>query len=551
MWDHALLVDIFFVQVFAFIQTQFGACLGFLLDIVLLVSIRFMAAGARVVRDAGTATSGSPRLRELFLLDPGVVYLNHGSFGACPRPVFDEYQRLQLELERQPVDFLSRHRRYPGLIDKAKASLAAYVGAYAGNLVFATNATEGLNAVARSLGSRRATRCSPVGEYGAVDMLWRHVCERAGARYVMVEIHPGTGSGGGARAALVRSDVVHAGGRLQPRQLLHGHRLPGRRALPPSPRARRDLDRRRRARAGAGATPARRASARTSTPAMPQMAVRTEGIRLPLRATERQDGLEPLVLSWDWEEETAFDTRRRWLGTRDPSAWLAVPAAIRFQEDHDWDAVRSRCHALGLEARSRLAEQFGLEPLTPTEDSFVQMLACALPPCRVWEVQSRLLDEFGIEALLMELAGVPLVACRFRPITTSRMWTRSSPLSRESSADVSRDSRYPSAGVVQRISRKNGRAAVGGLAVRGYRSADRERERNLFFSSDARCRASPAPPSAMTSTPYSDAAAMLRPAISAAAALRGPAARVGERAAEQGPANEVPRALQARAPSHR
>ena len=56
-----------------------------------------------------------------------------------------------------------------------------------------------------------------------------------------------------------------------------------------------------------------------------------------------------------------------------------------------------------------LAELFGLEPLTPTEDSFVQMLAGALPPCDVWEIQSRLLDEFGIEVLLMELAGVPLV----------------------------------------------------------------------------------------------------------------------------------------------
>src|SRR5262249_27367212 len=111
----------------------------------------------------------------------------------------------------------------------------------------------------------------------------------------------------------------------------------------------------------------------------------------------------------DWEEETAFDTRRRWLGTRDPAAWLAVPAAIRFQEEHDWDAVRARCHTLGVEARERLAELFGLEPLTPTEDSFVQMFGAALPPCDVWKVQTRLLDEFGIEALLPELAGVPLV----------------------------------------------------------------------------------------------------------------------------------------------
>jgi hypothetical protein len=68
-------------------------------------------------------------LRELFLLDPDVAFLNHGSFGACPRPVFEEYRRLQLELERQPVDFLARDRRFPELIEAAKARLANYVGA--------------------------------------------------------------------------------------------------------------------------------------------------------------------------------------------------------------------------------------------------------------------------------------------------------------------------------------------------------------------------------------------------------------------------------------
>ena len=86
-----------------------------------------------------------------------------------------------------------------------------------------------------------------------------------------------------------------------------------------------------------------------------------------------------------------------------------MPAAIRFQEDHDWERVRSRCHELGVAARERLAELFGLEPLTPTEDSFVQMLGAALPPCDVGEVQRRLLDEHRIEVPLHELLGVPLV----------------------------------------------------------------------------------------------------------------------------------------------
>lgn len=65
-------------------------------------------------------------LREQFLLDPAVIFLNHGSFGACPRPVFQAYQEWQRQLERNPVDFLER--RAPGLMAEARAALAEYVG---------------------------------------------------------------------------------------------------------------------------------------------------------------------------------------------------------------------------------------------------------------------------------------------------------------------------------------------------------------------------------------------------------------------------------------
>ncbi len=66
-------------------------------------------------------------MREHFLLDPAVTFLNHGSFGACPRPVFDAWQRWQLELERNPVEFLGR--RSAALLGTAREALAAYVGA--------------------------------------------------------------------------------------------------------------------------------------------------------------------------------------------------------------------------------------------------------------------------------------------------------------------------------------------------------------------------------------------------------------------------------------
>jgi len=84
-----------------------------------------------------------------FLLDPEVTFLNHGSYGACPEPVFARYQQLQRELERNPVEFLAR--RFDELTAEARAALATFVGARADDLVFVPNATAGLNAVIRSL----------------------------------------------------------------------------------------------------------------------------------------------------------------------------------------------------------------------------------------------------------------------------------------------------------------------------------------------------------------------------------------------------------------
>ncbi|HKV85488.1 MAG TPA: aminotransferase class V-fold PLP-dependent enzyme, partial [Ktedonobacterales bacterium] len=96
-------------------------------------------AGARPIAPAG----------DEFLARRDIAFLNHGSFGARPRPVFETYQRWQRELEAQPVEFLGR--RLPALLAEARAPLAAYIGAAPTDLVFVPNATHGMNIIARSL----------------------------------------------------------------------------------------------------------------------------------------------------------------------------------------------------------------------------------------------------------------------------------------------------------------------------------------------------------------------------------------------------------------
>src|SRR5512142_3158895 len=110
-------------------------------------------------------------LRDLFLLDPDIVFLNHGSFGACPRPVFEAYQRWQLEIERRPVEFLGR--RSAALLAEARGALAGFVGAEADDLVFVTNTTTAMNTVARSLRLQPGDEVLGTDqEYGACDTLW-------------------------------------------------------------------------------------------------------------------------------------------------------------------------------------------------------------------------------------------------------------------------------------------------------------------------------------------------------------------------------------------
>src|SRR3954462_13347239 len=103
------------------------------------------ASTSRAVAYDQAAETRHLALREEFLLDPSVVFLNHGSFGACPRPVFEEYQRWQLELERQPVEFLSRRQRE--LITTVRAALASYLHAGVDDLVLLPNVTTALNVV--------------------------------------------------------------------------------------------------------------------------------------------------------------------------------------------------------------------------------------------------------------------------------------------------------------------------------------------------------------------------------------------------------------------
>ena len=126
-------------------------------------------------------------LKNQFLLNPKIHFLNHGSFGATPKPVFRDYQRWQRELEHQPVEFLGR--RATSLMADSRLALGKYLNSQANNLVYTQNATIALNIVARSLelGPEDEVLTSD-HEYGALDRMWRFLSKERGFKYVNQKI---------------------------------------------------------------------------------------------------------------------------------------------------------------------------------------------------------------------------------------------------------------------------------------------------------------------------------------------------------------------------
>ncbi|HEU4798213.1 MAG TPA: aminotransferase class V-fold PLP-dependent enzyme [bacterium] len=356
----------------------------------------------------------APALRDLFLLRPEVVFLNHGSFGACPRPVFEAYQQWQEELERQPVEFLGR--RFRDLMQQARQALAAYVGADPQDLVYVPNATVGVNIAARSLPLGPGDEVlSTDHEYGAMRRMWRTVCEERGARYVEAPVPVPVESDEEIVERIwtrvnVRTRVFFCSHLTSPTALI----------LPVAGLIRRARE------AGImtivdgahapGQIPVHLADLGADVYAANchkwMCAQKGSGFLYVRR--ELQHFIKPLVISWGDEGETRAASRfldeLEWQGTQDIAAYLAVPAAIGFQRDHQWEAVREDCHTLAREVRERITGLTGLPPLSPdSPDWYAQMVSLPLPASDARRLQRRLLEEHGIEAPVMAWSGRALL----------------------------------------------------------------------------------------------------------------------------------------------
>jgi isopenicillin-N epimerase len=321
-------------------------------------------------------------MRDLFLLDPAVTYLNHGSFGACPRPVFEVYQRWQRELELEPVDFIVR--RLPDLLAESRAALGGFVGAAADDLTFVPNAGTGVNMAARAVGLAPGDEVLATDlEYGAMNFTWEWVCERAGARYVRVpwdELFAHVTERtrvlylshitSETALELPVAELVARGRELGLVTIVDGAHAPGHVPL--------DVE---------------AIGADFYSGNCHKWMCGPKGAAFLWVAPAWQERVHGTIVSWGYEEgRGTFIDRTQLQGTRDSSAYLAVPAAIDFVREHD-DAAR--CVALAREARRELCELLGEEPLAA--ESMVQRMASFRVPGDAYALQRALWDEHRIE----------------------------------------------------------------------------------------------------------------------------------------------------------
>ena len=307
-------------------------------------------------------------------LDPDVAFLNHGSFGACPRVVLEAQQEIRAEIERQPVEFFVR--RLADRLDRARERLAAFVGADPEALVAVPNPTTGVNAVLRSLTFEPGDELLVTDhEYNACRNALDFVAERSGVRVVVARIpYPCKGpreivdavvetATPNTKLALI-DHVTSPTGMILPLKaivlglvgrgvdtLVDGAHAPGMLAL--------ELD---------------DLGSAYYVGHCHKWLCAPKGAAFLYVRSDRREGIRPLTISHGANTRRAHRSRYHdefdWVGTVDPTAFLCVPKAIEFLGGllpGGWPEIRARNRELALTARSTLCAALGVEPPCPEE----------------------------------------------------------------------------------------------------------------------------------------------------------------------------------------
>lgn len=349
-------------------------------------------------------------MKSQFLLDPSITFLNHGSFGACPKPVFEEFQLFQRALESEPVEFIQK--KLPNYLKIAKAPLAKFIGCNQEDFFFVPNPTVAINTVMRSLPLQPGDEILATNhEYGAMDRTWHFYCQKSGAKYVrqpislpivskeqiIEEFWKGYTSKTkvvflnqmSSSTALIFpvKEICDKAQELGLITIVDGAHVPGHIDLNIS-----------------------ELNPDFYTGTLHKWMLAPKGSSFLYVKKEFQDDLDPLVVSWGYESvapsESRFLDYHEYQGTNDHSAFLCTPKVIAFLEQNNWAAKSKACKEIVFANYQRFCDLLKTQPLAPITEEFLgQMASIPVKTSRPAELKDLLYDRYKIQIPVMPLNG--------------------------------------------------------------------------------------------------------------------------------------------------
>lgn len=347
-------------------------------------------------------------MKSQFLLNPEITYLNHGSFGACPRPIFENYQKWQRELEAEPVQFITKNAwRY---LAESKKALADFIGCQRQDFFFTPNPTFAINTIMRSLVLNPGDEILATDhEYGALNRTWDFYCKKTGAKYIRQTIAlPITSKeqfledfwrGYSSKTKVIFiNQISSASGLIFPVKeicdkarslglitIVDGAHVPGHIDL------------------NIG-----QLNPDFYTGTTHKWMLTPKGSAFLYVKKEFQATLDPLIVSWGYESDTPGESRfldyHEQQGTNDISAYLTIPAAIKFLDENNWKQKSTHSKELILENYKRFCSLLDTAPICPVTSEFLgQMCSIPIRTEKASELKELLFNHYKIEIPIMKM----------------------------------------------------------------------------------------------------------------------------------------------------
>jgi isopenicillin-N epimerase len=349
-------------------------------------------------------------MKSQFLLDSNITFLNHGSFGSCPKPIFEEYQRFQRELESDPVEFITK--KQPKYLRIARESLANFVGCQAGDLFFTSNPTYAINVIMRSIKLNAGDEILATNhEYGAMDRTWNFYCKKSGAKYIRQNIN---------LPVVSKEQVIEEfwKGYNQNTKVIFLNQMSSATALifPVKEICDRAKELGLITIVDGAHVPAHidlnisKLNPDYYTGTLHKWMLAPKGSSFLYVKPELQNDLEPLVVSWGYESvapgESQFLDYHELQGTRDISAFLCTPTVIKFLKDNHWKEVSRSCKQIVLDNYQRFCDLLNTKPLSPITEEFLgQMASVPINTNNPAELKEELYLKYKIQVPVMPLNG--------------------------------------------------------------------------------------------------------------------------------------------------